>query len=156
MNRVILFSICTAVSVLGGACSRHNNSDQSKSTNIIDLATHPAPAGAVSAMTVTGCLTASGDRFVLTQQDEKSSENHTYQLVNADDQLRNLVGKRVQVIGDATPQQKAEAREVTPAPAATSGSANGKAQVSTVEDTKVDANTLRVTSVMPVLGDCSH
>jgi hypothetical protein len=94
---------------------------------------------------------------VLTQPDDQSSQNHTYQLVNADDQLRNLVGKRVQVIGDATSQQKAETREVTPAaPAATSGSASDKGQVSTVEDTKVGSNTLRVTSVMPVLGDCPH
>ena len=155
MNRVVLFSICTAVALLGGACHRNANPEQGKSANIIDLATHPVPAGAAGAVTITGCLTASGDRFVLTQLDEKSSENHTYQLVNADAQLRNLVGQRVQVIGDAAQAQKAEAREVTPAPAATSGSSNAK--VSTVEDTKVDANTLRVTSVMPVGGSsCTH
>ena len=71
--------------------------------------------------------------------------------------LGGACSKRVQVIGDATPGQKAETREVTPAaPAATSGSASDKGQVSTVEDTKVDADALRVTSVMPVLGDCSH
>ena len=155
MNRVVLFSICTAAALLGGACHRNSNPEQGKSANIVDLATHPAPPGAAGTVAVTGCLTASGDRFVVTQLDDKTSESHTYQLVNADDQLRHLVGERVQAIGDTAQVQKAEAREVTPPPTATSGSSNG--QVSTVEDTKVDVNMLRVTSVMPVRGaTCSH
>lgn len=72
-----------------------------------------------------------------------------YQLINADDQLRSLIGKEVRVSGDAQPVQSAESREVTPpaAPAATSGRPDGDAKVSTVTDTKLDVHKLAVNAV---------
>ena len=155
MKRSILMSICIGAVALTGACSRQPSpaAEQDKK-NIIDLATHPAPPGSIATVSVDGCLTASGDRFVLTSLDKESSKTIVYQLVNADDQLRNLVGKQVRVAGEARATQSTETRAVTPpAPAATAGKP-ADAKVSTVEDTKLDMRTLTVASATPTGDTC--
>ena len=93
-------------------CGRRDASQDGKK-NILDLAT-PAPAGAIAPVEVVGCLSASGDRFVLSHVDKENSKTVAYQLVNADDQLRPLVGREVRVTGEAPPTQKAETRAITP------------------------------------------
>ena len=157
MKRVILMSICIGAVAITGACGRRDSSQPEKK-NIVDLATHPVPAGSVAPISVVGCLSASGDRFVLTHGDKGSSKTFAYQLVNADEQLRNLVGKEVRVTGEAQrATQSTEAREVTPAaPAATSGKPASNATVSTVEDTKLDMQKLTVASVAPTGDACAH
>jgi hypothetical protein len=153
MKRGILMSICIGASALGGACSRQDNA-QNDRKNIVELATHPA---AISAVTVDGCLSASGDTFMLASLDKESSKTTVYQLMNADDQLRNMVGKEVRVSGQAEPTQSAETREVTPpAPTATSGKSTEAApKVSTVTDTKLDVHKLTVASVTPTGDTCA-
>src|SRR5438132_12889627 len=99
MKRVILMSICIGAVAITGACGRRDTSQPEKK-NIVDLATHPVPAGSIAPVSVIGCLSASGDRFVLTHGDKNSSKTFAYQLVNADEQLRNLVGKEVRVTGE--------------------------------------------------------
>jgi hypothetical protein len=110
----------------------------------------------VSAVTVDGCLSASGDKFMLASLDKDSSKTVVYQLVNADDQLRNMVGKEVRVSGEAQATQSAETRAVTPpTPAATSGKTGAEPKVSTVEDTKLDVQKLTVASVTPTGDTCT-
>ena len=153
MKRTILMSICAAVA-LTGACGRRDTSQADKK-NIVDLATHPVPAGSVAPVEVIGCLSASGDRFVLSHVDKDSSKTFAYQLVNADDQLRGLVGREVRVTGEAQPAQKAETREVTPPqPAATAGKSGTQPQVSTVEDTKLEMRKITVAGVAPTGDSC--
>ena len=156
MKRAGVISICAALAVLSGACGRHSSSLEEKNTerkNIVELATHPAPPGSTAAVSVDGCLSVSGDRFMLASLDKDASKTVVYQLVNANDQLRNLVGKEVRVTGEARAGQSTETRAVTPpAPTATSGKPNTEAKVATVEDTKLDTRTLTVASVS-VTGD---
>jgi hypothetical protein len=160
MKRTFLMSICIGAVALGGACSRGNTPQDNKTDdnkpNIVDLATHPAAPGSISAVTVDGCLSASGDRFMLASLDKDSTKTTVYQLMNADDQLRNFVGREVRVTGQAqATQASTETREVTPpAPAATSGTANVQPKVSTVEDTKLDVRKLTVASVAPTGDSC--
>ena len=154
MKRAILMSIYIGAVALSAACDRRDAAQADKK-NILDLATHPAPAGSIAPVEVIGCLSASGDRFVVTHVDKDDSKTVAYQLVNAEDQLRPLVGKEVRVSGEAQPTQKAETRAVTPPqPAATSGRSDTKAQVSTVENTKVDMQRLTVASVSPTGDSC--
>ena len=156
MKRSIFTSICIGAIALSGACGRHDNGQvtEKNEKNIVDLATQ---RGAISAVTVEGCLTASGDKFMLASLDKESSKTSVYQLMNADDQLRNMVGKEVRVSGQAEATQSAEAREVTPsAPAATSGkSTEAEPKVSTVTDTKLDVHRLTVASVTPTGDTCA-
>ena len=160
MKRSILMSICIGAVALTGACGRRNassaeNTGTADKKNIVELATHPAAPGSIAPVSVEGCLTASGDRFMLASFDKDASKTVVYQLVNADDQLRNLVGRAVRVTGEAEATQKAETREVTPpAPAATSGKPGTDATVSTVTDTKLDVHKLTVASVAPTGDTC--
>lgn len=156
MKRSILMSICVGALALSAGCSRHDTGPQADKKNIVDLATHPAPLGSVAPVTVDGCLSASGDKFMLASLDKDSSKTMVYQLMNADDQLRNLVGKQVRISGEAQPTQAAETREVTPpAPAATTGKSS-EPKVSTVEDTKLDVHKMTVASVTPTGGSCAR
>src|ERR1043166_1581438 len=139
MKRTFLMSICIGAVALGGACSRGNTPQDTKTDdnkpNIVDLATHPAAPGSISAVTVDGWLSASGVRFMLASLDKDSTKTTVYQLMNADDQLRNFVGREVRVTGQAqATQASTETREVTPpAPAATSGTANVQPKVRSEE-----------------------
>lgn len=156
MKRTILMSICAGAVALTLGCNRRDASQADKS-NILDLATHPAPAGTITPVEVVGCLSASGDRFVLTHADKENAKTVAYQLVNADDQLRPLVGREVRVTGEAQPTQKADTRAVTPPqPAATSGTSGPDAKVTTVEETKLDTQRLAVASVSPTGDPCAQ
>jgi len=153
MKRTVLMSMCISAVLLSSACGRRDNAQDNKS--ILDLATQKAPAGSVAPVSVEGCLSASGDKFMLASFDKDSSKTIVYQLTNADDQLRNLVGKEVRVTGEAQQTQSAETREVTPpAPTATTGQA-AEPKVSTVEDTKLDVHKMTVASVAPTGDMCS-
>lgn len=153
MNRTMLMSSCIAAVALSVACSR--DAAQADKKNIVDLATHPAPAGSIAPVEVVGCLSAAGNRFVLTHADKDDAKTIAYQLVNADDKLTALVGREVRVTGEAQPTQRAETRAVTPPqPAATSGKSATDAKVTTVEETKVDMQKLSVASVAPTGDNC--
>jgi hypothetical protein len=101
---------------------------------------------------VEGCLTASGNRFVLTELDRgapgpKVAEQHgerpwaeavptteAYRLVGMEEQLRPLVGQRIEITGAAEPEDAA----------ATSGA---DPQVSTLQSTRIEISDLQVRSV---------
>jgi hypothetical protein len=156
MKRGIPMSICIGAVALAGACGRHDSSSPEQK-NIVELAAQPAKPGSIAPVSVDGCLSASGDRFMLASFDKDSSKTIVYQLINADDQLRNFIGREVRVTGEAEALQSTEARAVTPpAPAATSGKPGAGATVSTVEDTKVDSRRMTVASVTPTGDNCTH
>jgi hypothetical protein len=102
-------------------------------------------------ITETGCLTASGDRYVLTALERGgNAETELYQLVGNTDELRKHVGREVRVTGDAEPGQRAELQQPTEStPAGTSGSTGGaRAQ------TRVETRLLRVATVTATGDEC--
>jgi hypothetical protein len=112
-------------------------------------------AGPAKAMTVDGCLTANGDRFVLTQLEKGAGgavpATETYRLVGMEEQLRPLVGQHVEVMGTAEPEQVVDIRESTATPAAGAeqprGTTGAEPQVSTTQSTQLAVSDLRVSSV---------
>ncbi len=123
-----------------------------------------------SPLAETGCLTAAGDRFVLTALESGgATTTELYQLVGQEEELRKHVGQSVRVTGDAEPAQVAELREnSTAAPVATSGDPNqgqgqarnqnqgqGQPQVQTQSQTRLETRQMRVASVTPTGDDCS-
>jgi hypothetical protein len=102
---------------LAAGCGGSNKDEQgSAASNDQNTAQgRPAP------VTQTGCLTARGDQFVLTDLDRGTTRapdqaaTETYQLIGNTDELRQHVGKQVRVNGEAEPAQVAEVRETTPA-----------------------------------------
>lgn len=121
---------------------------------------------------VTGCLTASGDRFVLTELEppkgaqppgETTTElgapavptTETYELAGLEDELRPHLGKQVRVVGRAEPSEIADIREITPStPAGTSGRQDDGASVRSEAHTRVQMQKVRVSSVTPTGGLC--
>jgi len=113
-----------------------------------------------AAIAETGCVTAAGDRFVLTALETSdtagSAQTETYQLVADDDKLRPFVGKAVRVTGMAKPAQIAEVSDVSPAaPVGTSGEAGAEAKVGTSTQTRIETRRLHVQSMVPIEGDCT-
>lgn len=156
MKRTILMSICVGAVALSVGCGRRDAS-QADQKNILELATQSAPAGTIAPVEVVGCLSASGNRFVLSHIDKDDSKTVAYQLVNADDQLTSMVGREVRVTGEAQPAQKADTRAITPPqPAATSGQSEADAKVTTIEETKVEMQKLAVASVSPTGDACAR
>jgi hypothetical protein len=115
----------------------------------------PAPVN------VTGCLTAAGDRFVLTQLRESDSTTDAYQLVNADDQLRSLVGQQVRIGGEAEAPKVAVVREHEVGVAAngqatgTSGTGDAEPNIRTQETAKIATRRMSVLSVTPTGDRCA-
>ena len=115
------------------------------------------PASQATAVTEVGCLTAAGDRFVLTSLESgERPSTELYQLFGTSDELREHVGREVLVTGEAEPAGIAEVRETTPAtPVGTSG-ANIQAapQVRTESQVRLETRQLRVLTVTPTGDDC--
>jgi hypothetical protein len=112
------------------------------------------------AVTETGCLTARGDQFVLTdlERGEGEATTDTFQLVGKDEELRPHVGKQVRVTGDADAPRVAVVQESTPprqnaSPQGTTGTADPK--VSTQSETRVETRELKVSSVVPTGSSCA-
>jgi hypothetical protein len=107
---------------------------------------------------VTGCLTGSGDRFVLTSLERENTgttiaapATETYQLIGKDDDLRPLVGKQVSVTGRADTAEVAVIHESVPPSrvtgiAGTPGQAEGP-KVSAESETRIEVSKLKVASV---------
>lgn len=113
----------------------------------------------------TGCLTGTGNRFVLTglqsaagtqQATQQRTTTSTYQLVGMEDELRKHVGRQVRISGEAPPPQVAEVREATPsAQVGTAGQPSANAQVTTETQTRFEVTQLRVQSVTPTGDECT-
>jgi len=110
-------------------------------------------------VTETGCLTARGDQFVLTdlERGEGQATTETFQLIGNAEDLRQHVGKQVRVNGEAEAPNVAVVQESTPpspqpAPQGTAGGADPK--VTTQEQTRVEVRKLKVASVQPTGSSC--
>jgi hypothetical protein len=137
----------------GGATDRP--AEEARDDNDIDISK-------TTTVTETGCLTSSGDRFVLTAlEGGGAAATEMYQLIGAEDQLRPHIGREVQVNGMAEPAQVATLREAAPAsPTGTAGddrqAGNGTgAQVTTEAMTRLETRRMQVTSVTPTGDECT-
>ena len=108
----------------------------------------------------TGCLTQSGDKFVLTdlERREGGAATETFQLIGDTDNLRKYVGQQVRVSGEAEPAKVAVVKESPPPPAdpplaGTSGS--GEPKVSTETETRVEARRLTVSAIESTGSSCA-
>ena len=113
-------------------------------------------------VTETGCLTARGDQFVLTdlQRGEGQPTTEAFQLIGDGEQLRQHVGKQVRVNGEAEAPKVAVVQESSPAPAepapqGTAGGAKPEAKVDTQTQTRVEVRKLTVSSVEPTGASCA-
>src|ERR1051325_4329457 len=168
MTRLMLFGVWTATAALTVACG----SDRTARNNTTAGATAPPAAefrGKASdpptPVDVSGCLTASGDRFELTRLETPAAAGtpsvpttDAYQLVGGSPaDLHKYVGQQVHVTGEADPPRVAEVHESTP-PVGTSGanerSAATQPKVSTEETTHLELRTLRVSSITAAGGPC--
>jgi hypothetical protein len=127
-----------------------------------------------SEIEVTGCLTSSGDKFVLTELDRSDTgttiaapSTETYTLVGDNDALRQHVGRQVRVAGVADTPAIAIVRESSPAApdtppvAGTTGSgapapagAAPRANVATESQTRIEVSELRVRTIAPTGSEC--
>src|SRR5690242_10917748 len=121
MTRASIFGICSVCAVLATACggkqaAQANNDTGANAPAAKAFRDHasdrPQPVD------VRGCLTASGDQFVLTELQDASAApkptTETFLLTNAAVQkvdLRRYVGQQVEVAGEADPARVADVRE---------------------------------------------
>ena len=152
MNRTTLSAVGVCLMVTVG-CGRTEERAALEEPATVQDRDSNAPA---KTMTVDGCLTAAGDRFVLTQLDKGvaggEAETETYRLVGMEEQLRPLVGQHVEVTGTAEAEQVVDIRESSPPPATAPGgqprgTSGAEPQVSTVQSTQLAVSDLRVSSV---------
>ena len=130
-----VFALCLGLSA---ACGGGSNDAEIAESN--PEVTGRGDEGRSRTVSETGCVTAEGDRFVLTalepgaagdqaRQDQGGANRtasaqpttQSYQLIGKDDELRQLVGQQVRVNGEADPPKVAEVRESTLPTAASSG-----------------------------------
>ena len=121
---------------------------------------------------VTGCLTGSGDRFVLTELERSDAATtvaapatETYQLVGEEDELRPHVGKQVTFTGRSDTTQVAIVRESSPAAAAPAGTAGSEGaapsgqgstpKITAQSETRVEVAKLKVASVKSTGEPCT-
>jgi hypothetical protein len=109
-------------------------------------------------ISVTGCVTARGDQFVLTRLDEDATPiaaTEVYQLrdVDDDEDLTQHVGRVVQVFGEAPPAAVAQVEQTTPGASGTSGN-DGNADVTVRQTTRFEARPLEVASVVATGRPC--
>jgi hypothetical protein len=124
-----------------------------------------------SEVEVTGCLTGSDDRFVLTELDRAetattiaSPSTESYRLIGDVSVLRQHVGQQVRISGMAEPADVAIVRETSPAsPAAPPAVGTGgeekpaadRPKVSTEQQTRLETSALQVRSVKPTGSRCA-
>jgi hypothetical protein len=111
-----------------------------------------------TATTRIGCLTTSGQDFVLTDLERGTSSTEAFRLEGKDDQLRPYIGKQVRITGDAEPANVAVMKESSPAgtqPEAAGTSGVEKPAVSTETETRVEVRKLTVASIEPTGQTCA-
>jgi hypothetical protein len=125
---------------------------------------------------VEGCLTASDDRFVLTELEggvpgprvaQRSGERpwaepepttEAYRLVGMEDDLRRLVGRRVAVTGEAEPEKVVDLRRSSPPvrqdPLPEVGTSGLDPKISTVGTARIEISDLQVRSAVSTGDSC--
>jgi hypothetical protein len=160
-------ALCVGMAACGG---NDRNSTQAETNSNNDTRSAGAaqeqtsePSGKSVPLTVTGCLSSAEGRYVLTELAGSGATaqaaTETYQLTNADDELRQHVGKQVRVTGEAEPARIAEVRESTPPGSASAGTAGRQgggndAAVSTETRTRLEVRRMSVRTVSPANGEC--
>lgn len=173
MRRARLLWLALAIVVVGCDRSEPRSTLEDKPTVSGDSnLTGPRP------VIVEGCLTASGDRFVLTELDrgtqgprvaaregerpaaEEEPTTESYRLIGMHDELRPLVGQRVEITGASEPENMVDVRESSPPRDARGGRATGtfgtEPRVSTVQTTRLEISDLRVKSVRGTGAACGE
>ena len=112
--------------------------------------------GAAHMLSAEGCLTNSGDRFVLTELKAEDATAESYRLVGRDDDLRPHIGKRITVSGESEPEQVVDVRQSTVTPGSQpAGTAGTEAQVTTTAQTRIEVHDLRVRTITPSDAPCA-
>ena len=160
-----VMALCAAMTIACGNNRTAQNNDNTGANASAAAALKDNAKDRPAPVDVQGCLTASGDRFVLTTlHSESAPTTETYQLIAAGtDDLRKYVGQEVRVTGEADRARVADVRELTPAAppqqgVGTSGNAappdaNGP-KVTTESNTHFEVRRLRVSSVTAAGGAC--
>jgi hypothetical protein len=144
------WGFCVGLAIGCGGRSDNRAADEARDNDDIDIAD-------TTTLTETGCLTAAGDRFVLTALEGGGGAPQTelYQLVGSGDELRKHVGREVSVTGVAEPAQVAELRESSPAtPTGTAGADGDRPQVQTQTQTRLETRRMRVATVTATGDEC--
>jgi hypothetical protein len=148
-----VLALCLGIAGCGGG-DRNEEGRDSAGSGGTDVS--PVP------VTETGCLTARGGQFVLTDLDRGASDptTETYQLIGNEEELRQHVGKQVRVNGEAEPPKVATVQESTPTPPdsaarGTTGMGETGPKVSTQAETRLEVRKLTVSSVQPTGESCA-
>src|SRR5687767_12993527 len=131
MNRTGIWCVVGLSATLAVSCSR-SPGEATLETN----ARVGDEDGAPQLISAEGCLTASGDRYVLTELKAEEGSAESYRLVGRDDDLRAHVGTRVKISGESEPEQVVEVRQSTEGSAVSppaTGTSGATAQVDTTE-----------------------
>jgi hypothetical protein len=150
-----VWGLCLGLTAGCGGRSDENAAEQARDDNDIDISE-------TTTVAETGCLTASGDRYVLTALESGGGAAATelYQLIGSEDELRQHVGREVRVSGMAEPAQVATVRESSAAaPTGTAGAEQGanrgtQPEVRTEAETRLETRRMRVTTVTPTGDEC--
>jgi hypothetical protein len=165
LNYLSTTVVCLIVSACGGPDRDRSLTERSSSASATAQVESEKPSGRPEPITVTGCLSSADGRYVLTELAPNQgaggpaqATTETYQLTDADEQLRQHVGKQVRISGEAEPARIADVRESTPATPPTAGTAGqqteNRAAVSTETLTRLEMRHMSVKSVMPTGEDC--
>ena len=107
MKRTGIWCVVGLSAALAASCNRSGLDESTLETNAVVGEEQGRP----QLITADGCLTASGDRFVLTELQAEEGSAEAYRLVGRDEDLRAHVGKRVQISGEAEPEQIVDIRQ---------------------------------------------
>jgi len=176
MRRATIFGVWALCAGLAVACGNNRQAQANNDTGASAPAANAFRDQAGSRpqpVDIRGCLTASGDRFVLTELQDASAGNpttQTFELTKTATQaidLKQYVGQEVRVAGEADPVRVAEVREGEAAtPAATTGQAQPRLapsaatgagttpKVGTTEEERFAYRKLAVSSVTPTGTAC--
>ena len=152
MKRITIGVMAVCLGLIGCGRTDRDHAGDRPGSDYLDGA-RPLP------VTETGCLTARGDQFVLTNLERGAGEatTETFQLVGNQEQFRPHVGMQVRVTGEAEPPKVAVVQESTPQPesARPQGTSGPDPNVSTQAQTRVEVRKLTVATVEGTGASCA-
>jgi hypothetical protein len=149
MQRSGIWGAVAIVALTAAACNKPGEGRLESNARVGD------EPGAPRVLSAEGCLTNSGDRFVLTELKAEDATAEAYRLVGMDDELRPHIGKRITVAGESEPEQVVDVRQSTETPGSQPAGTSGNAQVTTTEQTRIEVHDLRVRTITPSDAPCA-